>query len=551
MSKPMIPVSKTELIKEWDFERNNEIGLDPEKLTTGMLTKAYWKCRKCGYTWRACIQNRVKNKSGCRVCKGLKILAGYNDLMTKNPELMAEWDFIKNNALGLFPYAVGPGTIRKAWWKCPNGHPSYYASISSRARSGTGCAVCKNKRVLSGVNDLATTRPELLEQWNYERNNELGITPNSVTEVSGKKVWWKCRKGHEWEATIAHISYGRGCPHCNSGKSTSFPEQAIFYYLKWMDKDCVNRYKLENRELDIYIPSKNVGIEYNGYKWHNGKEKQISDHLKSQYFEDRGIKVLHIIEIDKKGANFGSDCIKDGDCYYVNDDDIVGLEDVISQLISDIFSEDTYIDIERDRQKIYASYIHNEEAWSFATEMDSIPFKWDYERNSGLRPEHVSRRSGKKVYWLCPKGHSFVRDVHSISHSKCPACAKEEQYNNRFELTHPELLDEWDYEKNINISPEEITYGSGKKIWWKCKEGHPSWCAPITNRLNGCGCPICGRRKMQQRRYKRVAQYDLNGTFIKEWEGISVAEKELGIRHISSVCNGHRNKAGGFIWKYI
>ena len=43
--------------------------------------------------------------------------------MIKNPELMSEWDFEKNNALGLFPYNVGPGTIRKAWWKCPKGHP--------------------------------------------------------------------------------------------------------------------------------------------------------------------------------------------------------------------------------------------------------------------------------------------------------------------------------------------------------------------------------------------------------------------------------------------
>lgn len=546
----MIPVSKTELIKEWDFERNKEIGLNPEMLTTGTLTKAYWRCRKCGYQWKSTIQMRAKRGTKCPVCAGTKILAGYNDLMTKRPELMAEWDFEKNNAIRLFPYNVSVRTTRKAWWKCPNGHPSYFSSISSRTGSGTGCAVCKNKRVLSGVNDLATTRPELLEQWNYEKNNELGITPDSVTEVSGKKVWWRCRKGHEWEATIAHIAYGRGCPKCNSGKSTSFPEQAIFYYLKWLDKECVNRYKLENQELDIFVPSKGVGIEYNGYRWHDSEDKQVSDYLKAQFFEDRGTRVLHVKEIEKKGTNFGSDCVKVGDCYYVNDDDIGGLEEAITLLVEDIFSESIPVDIERDRQKILASYMHNEESWSFAMEMDKVPFQWDYEKNCGLRPEHVTRKSGKVVYWLCPKGHSFKRDVHSISHSRCPVCSKEKQYNNRFELTHPELLDEWDYEKNLNVTPDEITCGSGRKIWWKCKKGHPSWQAPVYNRLKGCGCPICGYKKAQRKMFKRVAQYDLDGKFIREWDGASVAEAKLGIRHISSVCNGHRNKAGGFIWKY-
>ena len=130
-------------------------------------------------------------------------------------------------------------------------------------------------------------------------------------------------------------------------------------------------------------------------------------------------------------------------------------------------------------------------------------------------------------------------------------CTKEKQYNNRFELTHPELLEEWDFEKNIGINPDEITCGSGKKIWWKCPEGHPSWRAPITNRLKGCGCPICGRKKIQQKRFKRVAQYNLDGSFVREWDGASVAQEQLGIKHIANACSGSRKTAGGFIWKYV
>ena len=510
MTQPRIPVSSTELIKEWDFERNSELGLDPNVLTTGNESKVWWKCSKCGYSWRASIQMRAKHKTGCAVCKGLKILPGYNDLMIKNPDLMNEWDFKKNNEIGLYPYNVGPRTIRKAWWKCPNGHPSYFASINGRVVRGCGCAVCKNKKVLSGVNDLATTRPEMLEQWNYERNDELGITPDSVTGVSGKKVWWKCSKGHEWEATIAHISSGRGCPHCNNGRSTSFPEQAIFYYISQMDDSCINRYKLDNHEIDIYIPDKKIGIEYNGGYWHKGMKKLKRDLDKRSFYDEHGIKIISINEVYRKSANFKSDYIEHKGDYYINDSDDEALSNVIIELIKTIFDANIEINIEADRSKIYDSYAHSEESWSFAMEADKCKFKWDYERNGSLRPEHVSRRSGKVVYWLCPNGHSFKGSVHTINQRRCPICYKNKLKSNCLELKHPELLDEWDYEKNVDITPDKVMYGSTRKVWWKCKKGHPSWQACISSRAKGHGCPICGKIKIRQKKFKTVAQYDLD-----------------------------------------
>ena len=51
--------------------------------------------------------------------------------------------------------------------------------------------------------------------------------PNSV-----QKVWWKCSKGHEWQATIANRNKGSGCPICTSEQKTSFPEYVLVYYLK-------------------------------------------------------------------------------------------------------------------------------------------------------------------------------------------------------------------------------------------------------------------------------------------------------------------------------
>ena len=64
--------------------------------------------------------------------------------------------------------------------------------------------------------DWMKTMPELLNEWNYEKNN--GLTPVDVMSSSGKKVWWICDKGHEWEATIDKRNRGTNCPYCSGNK---------------------------------------------------------------------------------------------------------------------------------------------------------------------------------------------------------------------------------------------------------------------------------------------------------------------------------------------
>ena len=77
------------------------------------------------------------------------------------------------------------------------------------------CPYCSDNKVLTGYNDLQTVNPALAKEWNYEKNN--GLTPAEISPNSGKKVWWKCDKGHEWQATINSRNSGCKCPYC-SGK---------------------------------------------------------------------------------------------------------------------------------------------------------------------------------------------------------------------------------------------------------------------------------------------------------------------------------------------
>ena len=54
---------------------------------------------------------------------------------------------------------------------------------------------------------------------------------------------------------------------------------------------------------------------------------------------------------------------------------------------------------------------------------------------------------------------------------------------------HPELIEQWS-ERNLPLTPDKITYGSNKIVWWKGACGH-EWQTSIKARSNGENCPIC------------------------------------------------------------
>ena len=106
-------------------------------------------------------------------------------------------------------YTVGSGVI--VWWKCSLGH-SWQASIGKRS-VGQGCPYCGGKKILPGFNDLSTRCKEIADEWNYERNGDL--LPTNVMKGSNKRVWWKCKQGHEWEEMInTRTTKKSKCPIC-------------------------------------------------------------------------------------------------------------------------------------------------------------------------------------------------------------------------------------------------------------------------------------------------------------------------------------------------
>ena len=59
------------------------------------------------------------------------------------------------------------------------------------------------------------------------------------------------------------------------------------------------------------------------------------------------------------------------------------------------------------------------------------------------------------------------------------------------------LLEEWDSEKNLPLTPDGVTHGSHTMAWWRCGSGH-SWQALVYTRTAGSGCPYCAGKKLGQ-----------------------------------------------------
>jgi hypothetical protein len=134
-----------------------------------------------------------------------------NSILLSNPNLEKEWDYEKIG--DLLPNVITAGSDKKVWWICPFGH-AYLSSVSSRVRE-RGCSICSGKTILKGYNDFASRCPNLLVEWDYEKN---AVSPDSIAYGSDKKVWWKCDKNHSYPASINNKKAGAKCPFCSGNK---------------------------------------------------------------------------------------------------------------------------------------------------------------------------------------------------------------------------------------------------------------------------------------------------------------------------------------------
>lgn len=224
----------------WDWDKNNELLLDPNELTLGSNRKIWLKCPVDGNEWFAQTAATVKQQwskdnAGCRVCNGTNerrdgVWGEALPVIEKFPKQVAQyWNFEKNEANKLSPEEITSGSSKEAWFKCPLDGYEWKAKVVSIGiswqRGNSGCPACRGFTATEN-NSLAALYPEFVSLvWDYEKNENLGLQPEKLTVGTNREAWFKCPSdGEEWFAKINYMTKSfwkqgkSGCPNCGRGR---------------------------------------------------------------------------------------------------------------------------------------------------------------------------------------------------------------------------------------------------------------------------------------------------------------------------------------------
>ena len=419
--------------------------------------------------------------------------------LSSYPELVKEWHPTKNGELTPDDFTYGSG--KKVWWLCPEGH-DYVSSISHRTntKNPTGCPYCSG-RYPSHDNNLLVLFPNISKEWHPSKNDDL--TPKDFKPKSHKKVWWLCPKGHDYNSSISHrtdINNPTGCPFCSN--QSSEPEIRILSELKWFFDEINSRYKINGVEIDIFLPSFNLGIEYDGSYFH--KDKEDSDLRKNKFLLSQNINLIRVREHPLLSLSEHDVVINKGSLEKTDLDEILRnisffIGDTIKEKVNDYVVKTSFINQElflKYRSYFPSPFPEN----SLLKTHPLISSEWHYERNHPLIPENFSYGSSNRVWWLCPKGHDYKSRISARTRklpNGCPYCSgMKVGHDNNLLVLFPNISKEWHPTKNEDLTPKDFTSGTKKKVWWLCPKGHDfeSSISDRTRRDSPRKCPYCSGR---------------------------------------------------------
>ncbi len=488
-----------EVAKQWHPNKNGV--LIPAKVYHGASKRVWWLCSNGDdHVWKASIFQRTNLGTGCPVCTG-NIVVQSNCLVTTHPDLVQEWYWPKNSSIT--PADITAGSDKKVWWKCDKGSDHIWKTSVYHRTHGQGCPICSNNKLVES-NSLEALFPELASEWHPTKNGILKT--HEVQAHSNIRVWWKCKVNpkHEWQAYINN-RHKAGCPYCRGLRSSKY-EIRIYSELVTLFPDTEFHARVYGKEIDVYIPSQLLGIEYDGRYWHkNKREKDVS---KNEFLNSKGVKIIRIRES-------GLSLISQNDIEYDtknSDLDLIlslvsKIASVLPQNIPEQANLDSYLRKSELQNEEYTKFLVN---WfpkpipgeSLQDKYPEIAIEWHPTRNSFLKPNFVFPHAGIKVWWKCEKGHEWETTIdHRTRKSStgCPECYKIGPRNiktpkgNLLAVASPAIASEWHPIKNGKLTPEHVGFKSHKKVWWKCPNYH-EWEARIDSRTAGNGCPYCSGR---------------------------------------------------------
>ena len=251
-----------------------------------------------------CPDGHIFKKSLSHFKRGQKCTICSNKNASKRQSYSYEYikSFIESEGYTLLSDTYINNRI-KLLLKCPIGHE--HEISFSNFKSGKRCKECnkqKNKKRLSF--DYVK---KYIESYNYQLLSNKYKNNHTKLEVS-------CDHGHKYKVSFSTFKNGHRCAVCYSISKSSHGEKDVQTFIKNIIPDiiCNDRNTIINPltgrhlELDVYIPSLNKAIEYNGIYWHSKYYQKIKDNIKKKQCLNNNINLL-IIE-DSEWINNNKMC---------------------------------------------------------------------------------------------------------------------------------------------------------------------------------------------------------------------------------------------------
>jgi very-short-patch-repair endonuclease len=520
---------------EWHPTRNGRT--TPADVSYGASQRVWWLCSHCGNEWQAWVYNRVKG-TGCPDCAqiarsqrgnrrvaprtGSSVAAPAtgasstaepsarvgDSFLKRYPDAAAEWHPTENGTLR--PGAVGHSSNRRAWWSCRTCGHEWSAVINSRGRGGVGCPKCGRRR--SGVanatpksgKSLADRFPSVAAELHPTLND--GLAPESVAAMSRKRVWWLCsRCENVWEAEIYSRANGSGCKKCASRAaaklySTPKPGQSL------AEKEpelAAQWHPTRNAPLLPSDVTANSGQKVwwqcdRGHAW----EAMINNRTKAPGCPKctlwgtsaEEIRLRHELIAAGVPIEAQQEVRHPATGKPLKCDMVAPVWNVVIEFDGNRFHK-TAASLAKDARK---TQLLTECGFTVIRVREKLPAIGANDVVVELFSSEVTRAKKvlQKLHDLGLKAPGYRQYMKTDEPWGSTAAGEHiKRYPERSLMTEsPALAAEWDIVKNGDLSPSNVTTGSGRKVWWICSTCEHSWPAAVYTRARH-GCPQCGRRR--------------------------------------------------------
>lgn len=498
------------IAREWHPLKNGN--LSPADVTSRSSQKAWWLCH-LGHEWRTPISVRTSGH-GCPYCGFKKTALAISDnalnrrgpLAITHPLLVAEWHKSKNG--DLTPYQVSANTHRKVWWKCQRGH-EWQTEVKVRT-AGHGCPFCVSQTSRLEIRLLCELRA-------------------IFAEVDWRKKWG----GIECDIYIPSIS----CAVEIDGR---------YWHSESKERDDRKNDKLAKIGINL------IRIRGEGLKLLGPLDISYSETEKQLLVAKRLMTQLARIDIELSSCGRIQDYLAGRD--YLNKEEYHRIlaslpspepENSFGAKFPDLAGQwhNRNLPLTPMMFKPYStkkvwwmcSYGHEYESslrnraagggcpicaranlssstiraaiarsGRFSDLFPSLLAEWHPTKNRNLSPSNISAGSKKTVWWMCKQGHEWATSVCNRTKkrgSSCPICVRKiaghaisaaaVKRSGSLSARFPDIAQEWNVSRNQLLTPNDVSPFSGKRVWWRCENGH-EWRTAISARTAGSNCPYCG-----------------------------------------------------------